>query len=120
MRAIKTSLIYFDQAVRHGSIRRAAEELHIASSAINRQLLQLEEEMGLPLFERLPRGIRPMRGEGGRDRVRIGEIEFGAAQRDNNGALRPAQADEFRRQLPAAARDQYLHVANLSPRRAAS
>lgn len=59
MPTMKTSLLYFDQAVRHGSIRRAAEALHIASSAINRQLLQLEEEMGLPLFERLPRGIRP-------------------------------------------------------------
>lgn len=59
MRAIRTSLVYFDQAIRHGSIRRAAETLHIASSAINRQLLQLEEDMGLPLFERLPRGIRP-------------------------------------------------------------
>lgn len=58
MKTLRTALLYFDQAVRDGSIRRAAENLHIASSALNRQLLLLEEEIGLPLFERLPRGIR--------------------------------------------------------------
>ena len=59
MALVKTSLIYFDRAVREGSIRRAAEKLHVASSAVNRQLLLLEEEMGVELFVRLPRGIRP-------------------------------------------------------------
>lgn len=59
MPMLRTALIYFDQACRHGSIRRAADTLHIASSAVNRQLLQLEDELGLRLFERLPRGIRP-------------------------------------------------------------
>ncbi|WP_421950838.1 LysR family transcriptional regulator [Pelagibacterium sp.] len=59
MAMLRTALIYFDQAVRDGSIRKAAESLNIASSAINRQLLQLEQEMGVELFERLPRGIRP-------------------------------------------------------------
>ncbi|MGV3652221.1 MAG: LysR family transcriptional regulator [Devosia sp.] len=59
MAMLRTGLIYFDQAVRHGSIRKAAETLHVASSAVNRQLLQLEEELAIPLFERLPRGIRP-------------------------------------------------------------
>jgi len=59
MAMLRTALIYFDQAVRDGSIRKAADSLNIASSAINRQLLQLEEEMGVELFERLPRGIRP-------------------------------------------------------------
>lgn len=59
MSIIKTGLIYFQQAIKDGSIRRAAENLRIASSAVNRQLLQLEEELGAELFERLPRGIRP-------------------------------------------------------------
>jgi len=59
MSILKTGLVYFDQAVRDGSIRKAADNLHIASSAVNRQLLQLEEELGIELFERLPRGIRP-------------------------------------------------------------
>ena len=59
MAIIKAGLLYFDQAIRDGSIRKAADNLHIASSAVNRQLLQLEEEMRAELFERLPRGIRP-------------------------------------------------------------
>ena len=59
MSIIKTGLIYFDQAIREGSIRKAAEQLNIASSAVSRQLLQLEEELGVELFVRLPRGIRP-------------------------------------------------------------
>ena len=53
-RAIK----YFDTIRRCGSIREAARRLHVASSAINRQLLQLEEEIGSPLFERLATGLR--------------------------------------------------------------
>jgi DNA-binding transcriptional LysR family regulator len=44
---------------RHGSIRKAAAALHIVSSALNRRILDLEEELGAPLFERLPRGVRP-------------------------------------------------------------
>lgn len=59
MALLRTALLYFDAAARHGSIRKAAETLHVASSAINRQLIMLEEEFGIELFERLPRGIRP-------------------------------------------------------------
>ena len=59
MKTLRNSLLYFDQAVRDGSIRAAAESLHVASSAVNRQILELEQEIGVPLFERLPRGIRP-------------------------------------------------------------
>lgn len=58
MALTRTALRYFDEAVKQGSIRKAADRLHVASSAVNRQLLQLEEEMGVRLFERLPRGIR--------------------------------------------------------------
>lgn len=50
--------LYFDAVARHGSIRKAAESLHIASSALNRRILDLEEEVGSPLFERQPRGVR--------------------------------------------------------------
>ena len=49
---------YFDAIVRHGSIRRAAEALGIASSALNRRLLDLEADVGARLFERLQRGVR--------------------------------------------------------------
>lgn len=52
------SLAYFDMIRRCGSIREAARRLHVASSAVNRQLLQLEDEIGTPLFERLTGGLK--------------------------------------------------------------
>jgi DNA-binding transcriptional LysR family regulator len=52
------NLVYFEAVVRHGSIRKAAEALRIASSALNRRILDLEDEVGSALFERLPRGVR--------------------------------------------------------------
>jgi len=48
----------FEEAARQGGIRRAAERLSLTPSAVNRQILNLESELGLPLFERLPRGLR--------------------------------------------------------------
>ena len=48
-----------DQVARSGSVQGAAKELHGAASAVNRQVLGLERELGVPLFERLPRGMRP-------------------------------------------------------------
>lgn len=50
---------YADAVARYGSIRKAAAALHMVSSALNRRILDLEEELGAPLFERLPRGVRP-------------------------------------------------------------
>lgn len=52
------SLKYFDMIRRCGSIREAARRLHVASSAVNRQLLLLEDEVGSPLFERMSSGLR--------------------------------------------------------------
>lgn len=48
-----------DAVARHGSIRKAADALNMASSALNRRILDLEQELGCRLFERLPRGVRP-------------------------------------------------------------
>lgn len=53
-----TPLHYIDAIVRAGSIRTAAETLAITSTALNRRVLALEEELGVPIFERLPRGVR--------------------------------------------------------------
>ncbi|WP_354682257.1 LysR family transcriptional regulator [Cupriavidus necator] len=41
-----------------GTIGGAANVLHISQPALSRQMRLLEEEVGLTLFERLPRGIR--------------------------------------------------------------
>jgi DNA-binding transcriptional LysR family regulator len=51
-------LTYFDAVARQGSIRKAADALNVASSALNRQILDLEMDLGSALFERLPRGVR--------------------------------------------------------------
>ncbi len=53
-----TSLTYIDAIARAGSIRKAAETLAITSTALNRRVLALEEDLGAPVFERLPRGVR--------------------------------------------------------------
>jgi DNA-binding transcriptional LysR family regulator len=50
--------LYFDEVARRGSVRRAGETLNIAASAIDRQILQLEDHLGVALFERLPQGLR--------------------------------------------------------------
>lgn len=49
---------YFLEVARHRSIRQAAQALHVSASAIDRQILTVEEELGVPLFERLPSGLR--------------------------------------------------------------
>jgi DNA-binding transcriptional LysR family regulator len=51
-------LDYVDAVARFGSIRKAAEQLHVTASAINRRIMDLEEELDAPLFERLSRGVR--------------------------------------------------------------
>ncbi|MDB5487971.1 MAG: LysR family transcriptional regulator [Reyranella sp.] len=55
---INQSLRYFSAIARLGSIREAAEELHIAQSALSRQIHKLEEDFGVPLFERHARGVK--------------------------------------------------------------
>ncbi|AHE55079.1 LysR family transcriptional regulator [Sphingomonas sanxanigenens] len=52
-------LRYIDEVARRGSIRKAAAHLNIASTAINRQIIAYEEELGTQIFERLPRSVRP-------------------------------------------------------------
>jgi len=53
-----TTLRYIDAVARAGSIRGAAEALSITSTALNRRILAIEEELDVPIFERLPRGVR--------------------------------------------------------------
>ncbi|MGZ0701872.1 LysR family transcriptional regulator [Pseudomonas piscis] len=56
---IHSSAIHYFDMVRHcRSIREAARRLNVASSAVNRQVLKIEDEIGAPLFERLPGGLR--------------------------------------------------------------
>jgi DNA-binding transcriptional LysR family regulator len=58
MRIHSLAIRYFDAVRKAGSIREAARRLSVASSAVNRQILKLEAELGTPLFERLPGGLK--------------------------------------------------------------
>jgi DNA-binding transcriptional LysR family regulator len=58
MPAFSRFLRYFMAVGRLGSIRKAADELNISASAIDRQILNVEAELGTQLFERLPTGLR--------------------------------------------------------------
>lgn len=58
LRIHSPAIHYFDMVRRCQSIREAARRLNVASSAVNRQILKLEGEVGSPLFERLPGGLR--------------------------------------------------------------
>jgi DNA-binding transcriptional LysR family regulator len=51
-------LRYLDEVVRAGTIRKAAGKLNVASTAINRRIIALENELGQPIFERMPRRLR--------------------------------------------------------------
>jgi DNA-binding transcriptional LysR family regulator len=58
MRPTSLAFTYFAAVATHGSIREAAETLNVASSAVGRKIAELETSLGVPLFQRLPRGVR--------------------------------------------------------------
>ena len=57
MRHLKL-LTHVVEVARTGSIRRAAQLLNLTPSAMNRRIQDLELEVGTPLFERRPRGVK--------------------------------------------------------------
>jgi DNA-binding transcriptional LysR family regulator len=52
------TLRYFNEVARLGSIRKAADRLHVAPSAVSRQIAQLEHEVDAVLFERSKGGVQ--------------------------------------------------------------
>ncbi|PYG27185.1 LysR substrate-binding domain-containing protein [Pelagimonas varians] len=50
-------LRYFESLVRHGHFGRAAEACAVSQPALSVQIKELEENLGGPLFERLPRKV---------------------------------------------------------------
>jgi len=55
MRALQCLVTVMEQ----GSLTQAAAVLHMSQSALSHQIAAVERELGTPVIERLPRGIRP-------------------------------------------------------------
>ena len=55
MRALECLVAIVDQ----GSLTKAAAVLHLSQPALSHQIAAIERELGTPVIERLPRGIRP-------------------------------------------------------------
>ena len=55
MRALECLVAIVEQ----GSLTKAAAALHMSQPALSHQIAAIERELGTPVIERLPRGIRP-------------------------------------------------------------
>jgi LysR family transcriptional regulator, transcription activator of glutamate synthase operon len=81
-----------EAVARHRHFTRAAEELHVAQSALSHQIRKLEQELGTPLFERTSRRVIPTEaGEALAARARrvLAEIDAARAEVDElRGVLR--------------------------------
>ena len=54
-----SALRAFEATVRHGSVSRAARELHLTDGAVSRAVRELEGELGFDLFQRSSRSVVP-------------------------------------------------------------
>jgi DNA-binding transcriptional LysR family regulator len=53
------TLVAFEATVRHRSVSKAADELHLTHGAVSRQIQQIERSLGTILFERRNRAMVP-------------------------------------------------------------
>ncbi|MDH4427099.1 MAG: LysR family transcriptional regulator [Acidovorax sp.] len=102
-----TALRYFLEVAEGGSLTEASARLHVAASALSRQIAALEAQLGTPLFERHPRGmvltaageilaVHARRSVLDAERA-LGEI--GALQGLRAGQVRLATSDAFANEL---------------------
>ena len=87
-------LRYLVAVADEGHLTRAAERLGIQQPPLTRQIRLLEEELGVPLFERLPRGMRPT--EAGRVVVEAARDLLARADRLKETAARAARGEQGR------------------------
>ncbi|WP_373800710.1 LysR family transcriptional regulator, partial [Delftia acidovorans] len=52
-----SALRAFEATVRHGSVSKAARELHLTDGAVSRAVRDMEEALGFALFQRSNRSI---------------------------------------------------------------
>src|SRR5450631_616846 len=70
-------LRHFLAVVEHRGISSAAKAIHITQPALTKSVRQLEQLLGVKLFERLPTGMVPTRfGEVLARRVRLMDVEY--------------------------------------------
>src|SRR2546423_13949282 len=83
-------LRYTEAVARHRHFTRAANELHVAQSALSQQVRRLEAELGAELFERTSRSVAPTEAGGaGAAPRRRGPPRGGRARRGDAAAPRP-------------------------------
>src|SRR5215472_2558245 len=87
-------LRYFVAVAEEGHITRAAERLGIQQPPLTRQIRQLETELGVTLFQRLPRGVQVT--EAGRVVVEEARDVIARAERIQETAKRAARGEQGR------------------------
>lgn len=128
---LSTPMRYFAAVAESGTVSRAAGQLHVAASAVSRQISALEDSLGVALFERRQRGmhltdageqlaahlqVATEQGEHALDRVRgahaAGRRQVRIACTEGFVAgLLPGVLGEFRTRHPEAR----LHLAVVTP-----
>jgi DNA-binding transcriptional LysR family regulator len=94
-----------------GSVSRAAtQRLHVAQPSLSRQLRDLEEAVGVPLLERIPKGVRLT------DAGRAFLDEARAILKYTNDAVRQARAIGGKRETELHVGDFPLVAARMMPR----
>ena len=86
------ALRVFESAARHGSLTRAAEELHVTHGAVSKQIKNLEADLGKALFVRRNRGVfltEPGRALAARLRGIFGDLEDALADFRTKGSGQP-------------------------------
>jgi hypothetical protein len=78
-------LKYFVSVVEAGNMTRAAEQLHVAQTALGMQIRQIEEDLGVALLVRHSRGVEP---------TEAGSFLHGRALGDRRSGEGPNQGGE--------------------------
>lgn len=89
-----THIQSFVAVAEEGHVGRAARRLHLSQPPLSRHILALEDELGTPLFERTPRGMRLLpAGEAFLDHARriLAEVDAAVHTVRGVGAGRPGR-----------------------------